>query len=549
MKLRQHQQDLKDIISRQSEPGNVLMHVVPGGGKSLLPGLLLERYSDHKIAWFVPRLSLRRQAALGLKRVFGIDVHEVDDKTHVNPSKGTRGFVATHQSLLTNLSMFNFELKRSRYIVVVDELHHAKMGVYGDEPNATARALAKLADAPIMYMTGTLDTNDNQRVYGIPYRYSAGVGHVIDSESFDGSVIRYTREKALREGAIVPIKFELHDGDVSWKDGESEPASSMKLSQATKKDAGSALFTALNTKFARQLFENAYDKWRSNGDRFLVVVSRQKEAKEYFDLLRGRGVRVGLAIQDNADAQGDIEAFRRGELHALVTVQMAYEGLDVPEITHLACLTRIRSVPWIEQMLARAWRAAPGKQVAHAFIPSDVLMMEVVDRIRAEQEAVIREPVDGPGGGGNGPREYEPVIPQFGVVQEIRQAVLDGELMLSREETALLDLIQGFGLDPASTEVAIMLSTLTKALAKKSRPAEPHVDTRTYSEKCEDLRKRIADYNRDADAAYASRRGEDPIFGRHQGMLKKHMGKGMHDWTLEELEHAYFYAIRNFRTA
>jgi len=547
VKLRQHQQDLKDLIIQQPAPKNVLMHVVPGGGKSLLPGLLLERYPDHKIAWFVPRLSLRRQAALGLKRVFGIDVHEVDEKTHVNPSKGTRGFIATHQSLLTSLSMFNAELERCKYIVVVDELHHAKTGVYGDEPNATARALGRLVDVPVMYMTGTLETNDNQRVYGIPYRYSAGVGHVIDTNGFDGSVIRYTREKALSEGAIVPITFEYHDGDVGWKDGAVAPT--MKLSHAKKKDAKSALFTALNTKFARQLFENAYDKWRLNGDRFLVVVSGQKEAKEYFDLLDRRGVGVGLAIEQNGkEAQSDIEAFREGDLRALVTVQMAYEGLDVPEITHLACLTRIRSVPWIEQMFARAWRAAPGKKVAYAFVPSDALMMEVVDRIRAEQEAVVREPVNEPGGGG-GPRDYEPIIPQFGIVQEIRQAVLDGELMLSPEETALLDLIQQFGLDPASTEVAIMLSTLAKALAKKNSPAQPAVDTRTHADKCRDLRNMIAAYNRDADAAEAGRQGVNPVFGRHQALLKRHMGKRMEEWTLEELEHAYFYAVRNFRTA
>jgi superfamily II DNA or RNA helicase len=545
VKLRQHQQDLKDLITQQPAPKNVLMHVVPGGGKSLLPGLLLERYPDHKIAWFVPRLSLRRQAALGLKRMFGIDVHEVDEKTHVNPSKGTRGFIATHQSLLTSLSMFNFELERCPYIVIVDEVHHAKTGVHGDQPNATARALGNLVNVPVMYMTGTLDTNDNQRVFGIPYRYSAGVGHVIDPDGFDGSVIRYTRENALREGAIVPIKFELHDGDVGWKDGE--VASTMKLSRAKKKDANSALFTALNTKFAHQLFENAYDKWRLNGDRFLVVVSRQKEAEHYYKLLDDRGVRVGLAIEKNGkEAQSDIEAFREGDLRALVTVQMAYEGLDVPEITHLACLTRIRSVPWIEQMFARAWRAAPGKKVAYAFIPSDLLMMEVVDRIRAEQEAVVQEPGDG---GGGGPRDHEPIIPQFGIVQEIRQAVLDGELTLSPEETALLNLIQQFGLDPASTEVAIMLSTLTKALAKKNRPAEPQVDTRTHAEKCRDLRNRIADYNRDADAAEANRRGVNPVFGRHQALLKQHMGKKMEEWTLEELEHAYFYAVRNFRTA
>jgi hypothetical protein len=63
---------------------------------------------------------------------------------------------------------------------------------------------------------------------------------------------------------------------------------------------------------------------------------------------------------------------------------MAYEGLDVKPITHIACLTRIRSKPWIEQMLARATRHDPDagpwySQEAHVFTPDDKMMHIVVD--------------------------------------------------------------------------------------------------------------------------------------------------------------------------
>jgi len=37
----------------------------------------------------------------------------------------------------------------------------------------------------------------------------------------------------------------------------------------------------------------------------------------------------------------------------LVTVAMAYEGLDAPEVAVVAALTHIRSQPWLEQMTAR----------------------------------------------------------------------------------------------------------------------------------------------------------------------------------------------------
>ena len=39
-----------------------------------------------------------------------------------------------------------------------------------------------------------------------------------------------------------------------------------------------------------------------------------------------------------------------------MTVAMAYEGLDAPEVAVVAALTHIRSRPWLEQMVA----APPG---------------------------------------------------------------------------------------------------------------------------------------------------------------------------------------------
>jgi len=44
------------------------------------------------------------------------------------------------------------------------------------------------------------------------------------------------------------------------------------------------------------------------------------------------------------------------KIDVLVTVAMAYEGLNIPAVSHIICLTRIRSAPWIEQMTARANR-------------------------------------------------------------------------------------------------------------------------------------------------------------------------------------------------
>ncbi len=67
-----------------------------------------------------------------------------------------------------------------------------------------------------------------------------------------------------------------------------------------------------------------------------------------------------MATSDTPGAHQAVAAFRlRSEPSILVTVAMAYEGLDVPEVAVVAALTHIRSRPWLEQMVARATRVDP----------------------------------------------------------------------------------------------------------------------------------------------------------------------------------------------
>src|SRR5262245_11313806 len=65
-------------------------------------------------------------------------------------------------------------------------------------------------------------------------------------------------------------------------------------------------------------------------------------------------------------------------------------GLDVPALTHVACLTHIRSFPWLMQMLGRVMRydRAAGRwdrQHAFAFVPDDPLMQQAIEYVRREQ--------------------------------------------------------------------------------------------------------------------------------------------------------------------
>jgi len=157
----------------------------------------------------------------------------------------------------------------------------------------------------------------------------------------------------------------------------------------------------------------------------------------------------------------------------LVMVAMAYEGLDIPAVSHLICLTRIRSTPWIEQMTARANRIDPNggpyeRQFGYVFAPSDPLFKDIVSRIEAEQLPVLEDREPGKRkqgeqsgsdlfGGLFGPRAPGGIKPLSSAMTGRREVLLDGngngapELTPSETEAHLLeqidDHLKAFALD------------------------------------------------------------------------------------------------------
>ena len=131
-----------------------------------------------------------------------------------------------------------------------------------------------------------------------------------------------------------------------------------------------------------------------------MVTANIEEAKRYVGHLKSRGIKTAIATSDDsAEAARNIAKFKqidgKSALHTLVTVAMAYEGLDVPPVTHVACLTHIRSKPWIEQMIARATRFDGGagaweEQIAFIYVPDDRLMCNIISRMQDEQILAVK---------------------------------------------------------------------------------------------------------------------------------------------------------------
>lgn len=528
MTLRKHQREAKEAAERirGGQGSTILAHVVPGGGKSWLPMLVAKELPpETKIGWFVPRDNLRHQAALDAKEKFDVVLNDCGND--ITPSRGTAGFVTTHQGLTANPDLWRYEFQRYPYLCVVDELHHAWIDRGGDEAELT-KALRRLPARYWLSMTGTLERNGPTLIYSIQYEPSENGLRPNGNASAD-HFIRYTREQALAEGAITPLDFHHHDGPVKWLDGTSNEEIECRLSDADKDDASAGLFTALSTEFATQLFSTAVDHWRVHGHKLLVVCGRQEDARAYAKRMKGEPGGVYLAITENDEASEHIKRFRAANGKSiLVTCMMAYEGLDVPAISHICALTHIRSTPWIYQMLARAWRVFPDKPLAYCFCPDDPRMNAVIRRIQTEQERVVRDtPRDG-NGKGNGNGGAVDVLPLSGVVEDIRRSALDGSpVTQAQEEFAAL--VRKSGMD-------INDPTFRAAWEKLGTQVAIPATAETFGEMKHRMQKDIADLCRRKDHD----RGLD--FGTTQKRVYDRTRKSITAMTPEELKAAYHVA-------
>lgn len=421
---RLHQAGVRRVacaIAQGAPTKRIMVPATPGSGKSALPGILAAELMpdviDH-LLWVVPRNSLRTQgeedfpAWAGGRRIRAAG-NEAD------PCRGMAGYVTTYQAIVADPYRHRDTLSRGRWALVLDEPHHRLAGGEWDTAITPLEAGARI----VVYASGTFARGDGQPIAGI--RYDAD-GLPDFGSPPETEVIRYSRGDALREGAIVPVYFRHLDGRAEWDDEEGVRQSCVSFRSDY---SPAALFTALRTEYAFALLDETVAAWRQHrrevfpGAKLLVVSPNIAVARLYLDHLHKRRIEALLATSD--DDAAALVAIARFKGHVapaadvLVTVAMAYEGLSVPAVTHIACLTHIRSVPWLEQCFARANRTAPGKVAGYVFGPDDVRLRAAIRDIEAEQaqalaDRIASEEMDAEGDSGGGQGGGKPGIRPIG---------------------------------------------------------------------------------------------------------------------------------------
>ena len=404
MGLRKHQQAFYDICQKIGGESDheIICSCTPGAGKSALPLIamrwLCQPYARN-LCWVVPRDNLRRQAEKGFVDPFMRELigHSAEARAALNepdPCRGTRGYITTFHSIAANPRHHWNVMNYGKWVLVLDEMHHLP----ADDAVWTEALEPMLQRADIViHMSGTLERGDEKPIAFLPYvEYRDRLD--LDLTPTDRRhVIRYSRSDALLEGSICDIYFEIVQGTASWLDTKGNLIEDQALGEASGKIASQALTAALKTEYAFEVIRQCAAHWQSHKKsvypdaQMLVVAPNIKDAKRYLSELESMGIGAEIATSDDStDAKRAIKKLKAGKLGCLVSVGMVAEGMDAPMVTHIAALTRIRSKPWIEQMIARANRLADGKHYGVVFCPDDPMMRDVINEMRLEQERLAR---------------------------------------------------------------------------------------------------------------------------------------------------------------
>src|SRR5918994_6944891 len=443
--LRTHQQALDTIVCAiadgESPVRDILAAVTPGGGKSLLPVIAAARLIAagvvDRVCWIVPRESLRLQAEEAFADpawcgAIGHAVSVCGADNGPDLCRRLQGYVTTYQAIAAAPDLHLAEIRRHRYLMVVDELHHlpalSDLDPFTAQEAETAwsRAVAPMLESAAcrLLMSGTLQRADGRAILRLPYRRPRGFRRVreIDFEAPGWAVVGDSRRQALAERAIIPVTFGAVDGEAEWIGGGGRTQRGASPADA-RLLARDALFYGLRTEYPEAMLRMAFidcRRYRAARRRelglgledhalglgkLLVVAPDQASAWRYAAKLQDwAGVRdiVRVAVSSAPDPHGTIAEFRlRPDPAVLVTVGMAYEGMDCPEITHVACLTHIRSRGWLEQMVARATRFDPlggcyEHQRAVVYHPDDPMFRSFRTAIETEQGVRADLPADLP---------------------------------------------------------------------------------------------------------------------------------------------------------
>lgn len=371
------------IINKQRK---ILLAMATGTGKTrtviaLMYRLLKAGYFK-RILFLVDRGALGEQAqnAFGEIRPEGNltfeEIYDVKELTDKMPDTKTKVHVATVQSMVKRVLASDETIPIGRYdCIIVDEAHRGytldKEMTEGEmelrdfnEYISAYRQVLDYFDAVRIGLTATPATHTveifNTPVYTYSYREAVVDGWLIDSEppySFDTQLsthgIHFKKEDEVEVVNVIgETRTEVLDDEMDF---EIEDFNRKVLN----KDFNRVICETLAQDYLDPTGEEKTLIFCVSDDHADVVVAQMKLALDKFHGPQQNNT-VMKITGSIREPRGAIREYKNERLpNIAVTVDLLTTGIDVPEITNLVFLRRVRSRILYEQMKGRATRLCP----------------------------------------------------------------------------------------------------------------------------------------------------------------------------------------------
>lgn len=385
--LRAWQQRALDAL-RTHDGEAFLASATPAAGKTTF-GLrvayeLLSAGRVQRVAILAPTAHIARQWAADAAR-YGIDLEPNRPNAEGPEPPDRHGVAVTYQAVAAGPKPHRKACAQRRTLLIADEPHHM-----GEDASWGVTTMDAFPRAELrLLLSGTPFRSDNSPIPWVEY----------DADGFSSADYTYTYTDALVDGVCRPITFVPYDGDMEWmSDGKRRRADfSVVLPRAedarrlrTALDAsGDWVRRVLRDADARLAQIRAGDHPDAGG--LIVAIDKQHAVELAARLEAISGEPPMIVTSDEADASQRIAHFAAGTQRWIVSVLMISEGVDIPRLRVGVYATTARTELFFRQVVGRFIRRSPSprRQVSFLFLPSDLTLKTLANRIEEERNHAI----------------------------------------------------------------------------------------------------------------------------------------------------------------
>ena len=382
--------EVEKVVTQQPDKNRMLLAMATGTGKTrTIIGLcyrLIQSNRFKRILFLVDRRLLAIQAMGSFKdnkledlNTFS-EIYQVQELTDLIPDKDTRLHFATVQSMVKRLFYSDDDktiLPVDAYdCIIVDEAHRGYLldkEMDSEELNfkdqndyvSKYRKVIDYFDATVIGLTATPALHTTQifgkPIYTYSYREAVIDGYLIDHEP------------------PYQIKTKLSENGIVWKEGEKPQAYDKENNQVIDLDEWEAELSidiegskkmVITESFNRTVIKQLVQEIDPDGEeKTLVFAVTDEHADRVVQYFKEEYEALGVEVNDDCIKKITGASYNPNELvrryknekfpNIAVTVDLLTTGIDVPSISNLVFMRRVKSRILYEQMLGRATRLCP----------------------------------------------------------------------------------------------------------------------------------------------------------------------------------------------